>query len=165
MTSCARIRARRRGVYCMKIQDVMIRRVGTLIPDETLQEAAVAMRDLSAAALPVCVKDHVVGVLSYREIVEKAVATGLNPRETKVRSIMTEETVFCFEDQEAEDVLGMMQSLSVAGGFVLDDGRRLVGTVLAQDLQERTGVSARRTTPRRRPSAGARAGVQGSVET
>ena len=63
----------------MKISEIMTRDVESVWPDDTLQEAAFKMKDLGVGPLPVCDRNHIVGMLTDRDITIRAVAQGLDP--------------------------------------------------------------------------------------
>jgi CBS domain-containing protein len=101
----------------MQISVVMSRDVKIITPEETLRDAAAAMKQLDAGALPVGEKDKLVGMITDRDIALRGVAEGKGP-EAKVRDVMSHEVKYCFEDEEVEHVAENMAELQV---------RRLVG--------------------------------------
>ena len=52
------------GRFAMKIKDIMTPNVECVWPDDTLQEAALKMKELEIGPLPVCDRNHVVGMAS-----------------------------------------------------------------------------------------------------
>jgi CBS domain-containing protein len=118
----------------MWIRDIMTRNVECVWPDDTLQEAALKMKDLDVGPLPVCDYDHVVGMLTDRDITVRAVAEGRDPRSTRVRDVMTRNVVSCSEDDAVEEAARLMQERQIRRLLVLDRDKRLIGIVSLGDL-------------------------------
>jgi CBS domain-containing protein len=123
----------------MKIKDIMTQNVECVWPDDTLQEAALKMKEMEIGPLPVCDRDHIVGMLTDRDITVRGVAPGRDPRSTKVRDVMTREVIHCYEDEEAEEAGRLMQTHQVRRILVVDRNERLVGIVSLGDLAAETG--------------------------
>ena len=117
-----------------KISELMTREVEVITPDESLQRAAQLMDDLNVGALPVCDGSRLIGMVTDRDITIRATAIGLDPNETEVSAVMTEETRWCTEDQSAEEVLKLMGDAQIRRLPVLDEDQRVVGIVSLGDL-------------------------------
>jgi len=117
----------------MKISQCMSRdlRVATL--DNSLQSAAQIMSEIDCGFVPVADEDRLVGVITDRDIAIRGVARGLQPG-APVSEAMSEEILYCFEEDEADDVLGNMGDLQLRRMPVLDREKRLVGIVSITDL-------------------------------
>ena len=63
----------------MSISEIMSEQVEFVGPDDTLQDAALKMRELGVGPLPVCENQCVVGMVTDRDITIRAVALGLDP--------------------------------------------------------------------------------------
>jgi CBS domain-containing protein len=118
----------------MKIRDIMTPDVETVRPDDTLQEAAMRMKDRDIGPLPVCQRDRIVGILTDRDITVRAVAKGLDPRSTRVSEVMSQPVVHCYDDDDEEDAARLMQEQQVRRILVVDSDDRLVGIVSLGDL-------------------------------
>jgi CBS domain-containing protein len=123
----------------MKVKDIMTSNVECVWPDDTLQEAALKMKDMGIGPLPVCDRLHIVGMLTDRDIAIRGVAAGRDPGSTKVRDVMTCEVIRCFEDEEVEEAERLMQSRQVRRILVVNRDERLVGIVSLGDLAAETG--------------------------
>jgi CBS domain-containing protein len=117
----------------MKISECMTRSVRIADPNETVREAAKAMAELDAGALPVGENDRLVGMITDRDIAIRAVAEGKGP-DCKVREVMTPDIRYCFEDEDVEHVLESMGENQVRRFPVLNRRKRLVGIVSFGDL-------------------------------
>ena len=118
----------------MLISEIMTREVESIRPDDTLQEAAMRMKEFGVGPLPVCENQSVVGMVTDRDITVRAVAEGLDPATTKVRDVMSDEIVCCFDDQEVEVAARLMQAKQIRRIMVMDRDKKLVGIITLADL-------------------------------
>jgi CBS domain-containing protein len=118
----------------MKIKDVMTRAVETVRPDQTLQEAAARMKSLDVGPMPVTEGDRLVGMLTDRDIVVRAVADGRDARTTKVRDAMTSEVVCCKEDDDVKEAAKQMKERQIRRIVVVDAQQRVSGIVSLGDI-------------------------------
>ena len=123
----------------MLVKDVMTKGAECVTPSTSLQEAASKMKALDVGPLPVCEGDHLVGMITDRDITVRATAEGLPPRLGQVRDVLTPEVVYCFEDQDVEEAARLMKELQIRRLVVLDRDKRLVGIVSLGDLAVETG--------------------------
>ena len=119
------------------IQDIMTGGVTVVAPDATLQAAARRMRELDVGALPVCVGDRLVGIVTDRDIAVRGVAAGKPPQETRVDEVMTDTVHSCRPDDSSDAVLKRMGEWQVRRLAVLDADRRIVGIVALGDFAVR----------------------------
>jgi len=120
----------------MKISKCMTRDVQLANPNQTIREAARMMCDIDAGVLPVGENDRLVGMITDRDIAIRAVAEGKSP-DTKIREVMSEEVLYCFDDQELEDVARNMAEIKVRRLPVLNRNKHLVGIVSLGDLSKK----------------------------
>jgi CBS domain-containing protein len=129
----------------MRVSEVMTRGVRVANPDQTISEAARLMAEIDAGALPVGEDERLVGMITDRDIAVRAVARDM-PASTKVREIMSEEVLYCFDDQDIEEVAQNMSDVKVRRLPVVDRDKRLVGIVslgdVAQNEDKRTSGKA-----------------------
>jgi CBS domain-containing protein len=119
----------------MKVAECMTRDVRLTRPDETIQEAARAMASVDAGVLPVTEDDRLVGMLTDRDIAIRGVAAGCGP-DAKVRDVMSPEVMYCFADEDLEDVLQNMGDIKVRRLPVVDRDKRLVGIISLGDIAQ-----------------------------
>jgi CBS domain-containing protein len=117
----------------MKVSQAMTKGVRVASPEETIEQAARAMADLDAGILPVGEKDHLVGMITDRDIAIRGVAKGKGPS-AKVRDVMTADVKYCFDDQEIEEVTRNMADIQVRRLPVLNRDKRLVGILSLADI-------------------------------
>ena len=121
----------------MQVKDVMTKGAEVVRPDATLQEAANKMRSLDIGPLPVCDGDKIIGMLTDRDITVRATAEGLDPKQTRVREVMSKELITCLEDQDVKEAAELMQSKQIRRVPILNKDKRLVGMLSLGDLANR----------------------------
>lgn len=117
----------------MRVSEVMTSGVRVVSPEQTISEAARMMAELDAGALPVGEEDRLVGMITDRDIAVRAVAEQ-KPPTTKVREVMSQEVLYCFDDQDLDDIAQNMGDVKVRRLPVVDREKRLVGIVSIGDL-------------------------------
>jgi len=80
-----------------KVCEVMSKDVLVTSPDDTIEKAATLMGKVNCGALPVGENDRLVGMVTDRDIMLRAVAKG-NP----VREVMSPDIKYVFEDEATE---------------------------------------------------------------
>ncbi|MET0405262.1 MAG: CBS domain-containing protein [Cystobacter sp.] len=123
----------------LTIRAVMTRDVDVVGPHDSLRDAAEKMRGLNVGALPVCEGRRVVGMLTDRDIVVRAIALGMDSASTPVEEAMTGNVQSCAEEDDATRVLTRMRDLQVRRFIVLDEDEHLRGIVSLGDLAEAIG--------------------------
>lgn len=124
----------------MKVANIMTRQVETVGPDNSLRQAATIMDKLNVGFLPVHDGTRVVGVITDRDIVLRALTAGQSPETGKVGDIMTEEVHFCLEDDTIEDIVKHMAAMQVRRLPVFTrEGNRLIGVVSIGDIAVHAG--------------------------
>jgi CBS domain-containing protein len=98
------------------------------------------MKNLNVGVLPVCGdNDRLVGMITDRDIVVRAVAEGCDPRTITVKEVMSPDVLWCFEDQDVKEAAQLMRENQVRRLVVLNHDKRLVGIVSLGDLAVETG--------------------------
>lgn len=118
----------------MKIKELMTRDVESVDPLSSLEEAAQLMSDGDVGSVPVVDEGRVVGVLTDRDIVVRAVAAGLDPSEARCGDIMTPEVVHCREEDDASEAAALMEEHQIRRIIVTDAEGGLTGVVSLGDL-------------------------------
>ena len=118
----------------MQIRDVMTREVDLVDPTTVLTDAARLMRDGDVGVLPVGENDRLIGVVTDRDIVVRALANSRNPDSTPVREAMSDKVFYCFDDQSTEEVAANMGDQQIRRLPVVNRDKRLVGIVTLGDL-------------------------------
>lgn len=126
----------------MQVSEIMTRDVETVAPDASLQAAAEAMEAMGVGSLPVCDGQRLVGTITDRDIVVRAVAAGWSPVEALVKDCMTEDVAYAFCDEEADAALERMKVLQIRRLAVLDRDKILVGIVALGDIATEPDAAA-----------------------
>lgn len=137
----------------MKARDLMSRDTECVAASDTLEHAAGRLAKLGVGAMPICGDDdRLMGMLTDRDIIVKAVAQGKDLARTLVSELAEGKPVTIGADDSVDETLRTMADARVRRLPVID-GRRLVGIVSLADVA--------RHTPRRR-SGGVLAAVSSS---
>jgi CBS domain-containing protein len=123
----------------MLVKNVMTQGAACVRPNDSLLQAAQRMKNLDVGPLPVCQGDHLVGIITDRDITVRAVAKACDALLTTVEEVMTPEVVYCFEDDEVEDAAQLMRDHQIRRIVVLNRDRRVAGIVSLGDLAVETG--------------------------
>ena len=118
----------------MQVAEAMTRDVRVANPDESIIEAAKMMADCDCGVLPVGENDRLVGMITDRDIAVRAVADGRDPVNTPVEQVMTRDVVYCFADQDVQEVADAMAASQVRRMPILNRQHELVGIVSLGDL-------------------------------
>ena len=115
------------------VTDVMTRNVRTLTPRDTVAGAAKAMDELNVGVIPVCEGDKLLGMVTDRDLVVRAVAQGLDGN-TALAKVMSTEVRTARETDDLDTVLADMASSQIRRLPVLDGAERLVGIISIGDI-------------------------------
>ena len=129
----------------MNAKDLMSTNVECISPQTALIEAAQKMKSLDIGFLAVCENDRIVGALTDRDIVVRAVAAGKDLHQYTARDVMTTDVFWSFEDQTADEVAEYMAEREIRRVLILDRKKRLAGVISIGDLAKAHGKKAGET--------------------
>ena len=95
----------------MKVTDILRVKGSTLYtvhPDQTLAEAVRTMAELDIGSLVVMEHGDLVGMLTFREVIQAVVANGGTVGDRHVRSVMDDAPLTCTPETEIDEVRRMM---------------------------------------------------------
>jgi CBS domain-containing protein len=118
----------------MKIKDVMTPDVSFVRPDTSILEIARKMREGDIGSTPVLENERLVGMVTDRDIVVRAIAEGGDVRTKTARDAMSPGILYCYADDSVESVLDNMGDQQIRRLPVVDSDKRLVGVVSLGDL-------------------------------
>jgi len=127
----------------MRINQCMTRDVRIVSPNDTIEQAGQLMAQIDAGVLPVAEGDRLVGMITDRDIAVRGVAEGCGP-DARVGDVMSQEVLYCYDDEDADDVLDNMAEIQVRRMPVMNHDKRLVGIVSLGDLSKREAPEAGR---------------------
>ena len=118
----------------MNVASVMTRDVAVVNSTDSVRAAAAVLKQLNIGSAPVCNGRSLVGMITDRDIAVRAVADGRDPLNTPVEQVMTRDVVYCFEDQDVQEVADAMAASQVRRMPILNRQHELVGIVSLGDL-------------------------------
>ncbi len=121
------------GAILRPLAVMMSRALKTVSPDATLLEAARQMRDAKVGALLVSEGSVYLGVVSESDLVRKAMAEGVDVRQTRVRSVMSSPLITIEIDRSAHDASDLMAEKGIRHLVVTEEGQ-IVGILSVRDL-------------------------------
>jgi CBS domain-containing protein len=95
----------------MKVSDILRVKGGTLYtvsPDQLLGHAVATMADNDIGSLVVMGHGELVGMLTFREVIQSVVRNGGGVGTTTVRTVMDDHPLTCTPDTEIDEVRRMM---------------------------------------------------------
>jgi CBS domain-containing protein len=95
----------------MKVSDILRVKGGTLYtitPDQPLAQAVTTMADNDIGSLVVMDHGDLVGMLTFREVIQSVVRSGGSIGSTQVRSVMDDHPLTCTPETEIDEVRRMM---------------------------------------------------------
>jgi len=124
----------------MNIRDVMTSNPRTVSPSDMILSAARIMRDDDTGAVPVVENGRPVGMVTDRDIVVRAVASGELDR--PVRDVVSGDVITASPDMSTKEAAQLMSDYQVRRLPVVENDR-LVGIVSIGDLAVKEGDDKR----------------------
>lgn len=121
-----------------RVADVMVADVVSIEPSASLVAAARRMRDANVGMLPVMDRGRVVGVVTDRDLVVRAMAEEADPSRTRVSDCMSTGVIPAHPAWSTERATVIMAQAQVGRLPVLDDEDRLVGVVTLSSMAFRS---------------------------
>ena len=116
-----------------KVRDVMTERPRSVTPDTTVDQVAELMEAEDVGVIPI-VGDRLLGVVTDRDIVVRAVARHKDPRGMPARDVASQDLVTVNPETSLSDAMQLMASYQVRRLPVVEDGERLIGVVSQADV-------------------------------
>lgn len=123
-----------------KCTDVMTKDPVACLPTDMAVKAAGLMKSENVGSIPVIENEKnrvLVGILTDRDLALKVVAEGLDPKSTKVESVMTNEVVTCHADDDVQKALDSMSENQVRRIPVVDQENKILGIIAQADMATR----------------------------
>ena len=120
----------------MKVSDILRVKGGTLYtisPDQQLAGAVTTMADNDIGSLVVMDHGDLVGMLTFREVIQSIVKNSGSVGNTLVRGVMDDHPLTCTPETEIDEVRRMMLGRHARYMPVLD-GRTLMGVISFYDV-------------------------------
>jgi CBS domain-containing protein len=117
-----------------KVREVMTARPRSVTPQTHLNDVAQLMEADDVGAIPVVEGDRLVGIITDRDIVVRAIAKGKDPRGMPASEVSSREMVTVDPEDDLSDALKLMAQYQVRRLAVVEEGDRLVGVVSQADV-------------------------------
>lgn len=103
-------------------------------PDTNLTQIARLMTDNDCGAIAICSGERVVGIVTDRDLVTRAVAQGADMETTQASNVMTRNLIVVHDEDRVERAVHLMESRHVRRLPVIDEEEHLVGMVSLTDM-------------------------------
>lgn len=117
----------------MKCSEIMTKNVKTASPSATLNDVACLMRDGDMGAVPIISEGKLVGIVTDRDIVVRAVAEG-RPVDSAVGEAMTTEIFSVSPDDFVFEAIRLMGDKQIRRIPVVNDRGELAGIIAIADV-------------------------------
>jgi CBS domain-containing protein len=121
-------------------QEVMTSNPVCCLPDEKVNKVAQIMKSEGVGSIPVIENresQHLIGILTDRDLTLKVVATGRNPAKMKIREVMKYNPYTCLQSDDLQKALDTMAIHQVRRIPVIDGNGRIVGIIAQGDIATR----------------------------
>jgi CBS domain-containing protein len=116
-----------------KVKELMTPNPTVVKPEDTASQAATLMKQEDCGSLPVVSNGKLVGIVTDRDIVIRAVAAGKDPKTTPVSAVMSADPATLSPDASDDDAERLMSERQVRRLPVVDNGK-LVGIIVTAQL-------------------------------
>jgi CBS domain-containing protein len=121
--------------FAMKVKDCMCNQVNFVKPDTSVKECAEIMKEHHIGCTPVCDNQNtLVGIVTDRDIILRAVACDKNPATTPVSQIMTTKTCCCDANCDIEEAERIMEDEQIRRVPVIDSNKKVIGILTLGDI-------------------------------
>ncbi len=122
------------NIFFLRVKEVAQKKVVTCSPDEPLVEVAALMRQKNISGVVVCEGKKSVGIFTDRDLRNKVVSRGEDPRNLTVRAIMNSPLIVVGEDDFLFEVLYRMSRHGIHRVGVVDAEGHLNGIITDSDI-------------------------------
>jgi CBS domain-containing protein len=120
----------------MKVRELMTKQPTTVEPDATLGEVATLMKQEDCGSIPVVEGNRLVGIVTDRDIVVRAVAAGKDPKTVRVSQVMSSDPVTIGPDAAIDEARKVMADRQIRRLPVVEKGS-LVGIIVTAQIARR----------------------------
>ena len=120
--------------FMKAVKEVMTENPRHASPYAKLDELARIMKEADCGEIPICDGFKLVGVVTDRDIVLRAVAEGMKPEETFAREIMTEHVITVRPDTDVSEAVELMERQEIHRLPVVDRDGKIRGMLSVADL-------------------------------
>lgn len=117
----------------MKVRDLMTQNVKWANQDQSIEEAARILASDDIGSIPVCQGDQLLGIITDRDIIVRAIAQGKDPKTTKCSEIMSKNVKTVTADTDVHQASDLMAQNQIRRLPVVENNR-LVGFLAIGDI-------------------------------
>ena len=119
----------------MKVNECMSGDVCCVKPETTLYDITKLMQKEHIGCVPVCNNEnHIVGLITDRDILLRGLACDKNIKTTPVSEIMTKDVCYCNPEDEIKDAENKMSEYQIRRIPVVEKNGKVVGILTMGDL-------------------------------
>jgi len=118
----------------MLAEGIMTRSLNVAAPDTPATEVAKQMRDHDIGAMPVMEGDHIVGIVTDRDIVVRGLAARNDLAAVPVKDLMTPNPITVKPDESLVNVSKIFSHNKIRRLLVVDDADKPLGIISLGDL-------------------------------
>lgn len=118
----------------MQVREIMTSPAKVVDPDTSVHDLAEKMRNEDLGAIPICDGERLLGMVTDRDIVTRAIAMDKKLSDCSARDVMSEKIACVREEDDVDQAEQLMTEHQVRRLPVVNDDNRLVGMVTVADL-------------------------------
>ena len=118
----------------MKVKQMMHKGVQWVSPDTPVSTIAKTMQKYDIGAIPVGYNDRLVGMVTDRDITVRGLANGKDVKQLTAKDVMTKGVFWCRENDNASEVVRLMETKHVRRLPVINQDKRMVGMLSLGDI-------------------------------
>ena len=122
------------------VRDVMTANPKTVTERDSVLDAARIMRDSDTGIVPVVNGRKIIGLVTDRDIVVRAIADGKDINNCRVNEVMSKQVRTVKEDASVREVLDVMSGAQIRRVPVVNGNNELVGIVSMKDIATETNA-------------------------
>ena len=119
-----------------EIRSIMSKKVLTISPEKSVYEAAKQMSNKLYSCIVVTEGKKPAGIITERDLIKRVIVKGVEPKRTKISSIMTKPVVSVPPESDLVPTGELMKKKQVRRFPVTDDSGNLIGLVTQTDILE-----------------------------
>ena len=129
------------------LKELAAEKAGALHKEDSVEHAGDQMRERGANAWPVVEEDRkLVGMVDSDNPDWRIGGRGHDPKDWRVRDIMTKNIIFCYEDENCAHAWDLMATNKLTYLPVVDRDMRIVGIFSREEIQEKAHRSPQAQT-------------------
>ncbi|HEV8657541.1 MAG TPA: CBS domain-containing protein [Thermoanaerobaculia bacterium] len=120
------------------VRDVMTANPKTVTEKDSVLDVARIMRDQDTGVVPVVDGKKIIGMVTDRDIVVRAIADGKDIKNVRVNDVMSKQVRTVSEDASVHEVFDVMSGAQIRRVPVVNRNNEIVGIVSMKDLATET---------------------------